>query len=94
VDTANDEVDLKAWPAKVAAGLGIALFLAGTYIVAAMEDGSVSLNTGLALIGVIIAILLTIAVVMHRLQEHGGVWFNLHRSRRGFRVVVKPKDKQ
>jgi hypothetical protein len=82
----NDEDGLKLWPIIACA----ALFAAGSYIVLRTVEGTLSIAWFIG----IQAVIYSFAYVMYRVQSRGAVWWNVNQTRRGFRVVLKPKDKR
>lgn len=86
VDIAKDDEALKVWPLLIC----IALFASGAYIVLRVTEGSLSFWW----FAVHQVIIYSLAYAMHRIQSRGGMFWHVTQTRRGFRVVLKPKDEQ
>lgn len=95
LDTAQDgEADLKAWPAIAALFVALMLGIAGIALLLRYENGDVPLRYALPAELAILTMIFTAAWIVHRWQTRGGVFFNVQKARRGFRVVTTPKDKK
>lgn len=89
VDLAQNSEDGLRLGATIAAVLALALGAAGVYTVLRWLEAFEPVWLGV--FGAIIVALGLLAFAVHRLQEHGSVWFNVEKSRRGFRVVTRKK---
>jgi protein-S-isoprenylcysteine O-methyltransferase Ste14 len=73
----------------IAAALAFGLGACGVYVTVRWLENFQPV--WLAWFGAVLVALGLLAFAMHRLQEHGHVWFNVRKIARGFRVEVKKK---
>lgn len=87
LDIPDNGDELKVWPLLLCA----VLFASGTWIILLILDGRLNGWRALAVFGAHQLCIYALAWVMYRVQKYGLFWWNVQKTRRGFRVVLKDK---